>query len=1135
MSDSNEFVPNPEYDPVPPPVAVATGAKMGGNDVARANGQISATVPKKNNNAPIAKTTTENRGRGKRGSGQHPGGQADKPVAAAPTGSAPNSVAPDNAPQQPAKVVNVPERGRSPDPEPDGFLADVLLSLEGPQVWAYALPACADERVHSADTGAVETLPFNLGAVGDCDCTATGCGCVGRERPGLLYGSVHALSLPELVEVLTNRPELYVAAWKFGVEGDICGRYGDAAYYLLPGDEDGPAVNITRHHATMHYTGVYYPHGWLYSGHVQVKTKDGVVSLRARHVMSGENGMTLFKLRFSVDLSNRSVSQVPWRSAISGSDLSADVVIPKGSDSYSGALRYSPVQVARLHTFFGVLLAWDEKGHEVVVSRAIVGKAAKAATGITRDEIGFRTILVKVGREYDRLNNLPEEMKTLAVPMTAALAFTFNLKNETGVYSRMLKDWGTDFHIYEQVRKFRLPYDLGFLLRMTCYSLTVVYSMSILGVLQPAAPFHSLLHRGSLLRSRFFYLTGGLKGPSDDLSPPSDFKWLPKPYFGMFRTYTAVEELPTPSSTISAIRSPPIGLIVATSPEREPENQVQMLKVGFLSFLSASAYKGFGGRWLTSLWTDQKALVPPSKVTPLLPGSACLFTEDCEAPKYAYDAQKNPIDMITEDCVKFEEPMLQVCGIAFSQKVPFHFKTKSQVVERNMLENRCLLERPEVEMGFYEWMCAEFENTAIMKELVREPVEVDYDAWVNHFPGARKRAEMQDALLSLEAEPLDKADAVRSIFVKVEKSGFIGILGMILSAPRHIVGGKPRYLAATGPSIWAIGNRLKEVFDESDVMYYGARTAESCGRALSNQIERLGGLDNVFFVKGDASRMDAHVHRGTLKKEERLFGQMGATPVCLLAIHSQKAICYTVGGLRLVIEGRRVTGDARTSVGNTLEMAFIVWACLVVVLVVATLENDFGELLQGDDSVAVIARQHYSEGFSKNMTDVAVRLGYRMKFETTLYLEEVEFCSRLFWPTADGLVLGAKIGRWLAKAGYMFKSADTLADYRSQMIGHLQDNWFVPLVSDYCRRVIELIPKSSRRYRETGREGREEDYKIHCEKVHEPCVGTYVFASLRYGLTRDHIEEFQRTLAEVRSLPVMIHLAWMDDIMEVDA
>jgi hypothetical protein len=98
----------------------------------------------------------------------------------------------------------------------------------------------------------------------------------------------------------------------------------------------------------------------------------------------------------------------------------------------------------------------------------------------------------------------------------------------------------------------------------------------------------------------------------------------------------------------------------------------------------------------------------------------------------------------------------------------------------------------------------------------------------------------------------------------------------------------------------------------------------------------------------------------------------------------------------------------------------------------------------------VARRDSFDEKDVEAMNATALRLGYRMKFAVRYYLEEVSFCSRLYWPTADGLVLGAKIGRWLFKAGYMFATPTIMADYRSQMIGHLQDNYFVPLVRQYC-------------------------------------------------------------------------------------
>jgi len=1124
------YVPSddPEYAPADVEEPVVTAPKIRFGDFSDDDGDLPAATAQKK----VAKKTKT-----KRDPAWHSGGPADKPVDDPKKESSRSSQAKDDKPA--TQVANVPERGGSPAPESNfGFFWDVLDFLsENKRIWAYALPdfVCGPNAgIHVCDAGGINTLPFSFGGDADCEHTAIGCDCVDPKYPGLLFGSVHALTVLELRDLLDLHPELYVVAWKFGADGAICGKYRDVSYYLKA-TATLPLVHIRRKYETMVYEGDYYPHTWLFSGHLEgVPDMSGRdLQLMAKLVMSDEeSGMTLFKLTkrlARVDVLSCAKTQGSWQSAIAGSDNILDVTIPRGNESYTGALEFGAMRVARLHNFFGILVAWDQQDRPIIVSRAIVGKAARGVLAVSRDEISYRSTVIKVTREYDKLDNLPEDLKALAIPMTTALAFTLTMESEIQVKTRMLKDWGSMFDQFEQLRKFRVPYDLGLTLKLTTCTLSVLYVAWKVGIVQPGAPIAHLGVRLHTLRDKMFYKIG------DDLTPPSDVQWFLRPYFGLVRPWTPAEPRITQVCDIPAVRDPPLGLIVATSPEREPESAVQLLKTGFYGLLATVASTRFGGKWLTSLWTSESALQPTSRVTPLPPGSACLFTEACAAPKYAYDAVKNPIQQVSEDVVKLEDPALLVCGIAFSQKVPFHFKAKSQIVERNMLENRCLLERPEVDVDLYNEMHAKFEREPIMQRVIGTPCIVDYDRWVEHFPSATKRQVMRSALESLLVEPINLNDCVRSIFVKIEKSGFVFPWGMELAAPRHIVGGKPRYLAATGPFIWAMGNRVKDCFGETDEAYYGARTAESCGRALMSQIQAMGGLRNVFFLKGDASRMDAHVHSETLKKEYRLAKQMGAPALCLAAIRLQRAVCYTVGGLRLVIEGRRVTGDARTSVGNTLEMAFICWACMMLTLPHIIFGLDWREMLNGDDSVLVVDKRHYSPDLPDRLNAQALRLGYRMKFELAMYLEDVEFCSRIFWPTADGYVLGAKIGRWLAKAGYMFRSANTMADYRSQMIGHLQDNWFVPLVSDYCRCVIELIPKSNRRYRAKGREGREEDYKIHAEKVHEPCTDTFVFAHLRYGLTRAHIEEFRACLREVHTLPVMLHLEWLDDIMEVDA
>jgi len=114
------------------------------------------------------------------------------------------------------------------------------------------------------------------------------------------------------------------------------------------------------------------------------------------------------------------------------------------------------------------------------------------------------------------------------------------------------------------------------------------------------------------------------------------------------------------------------------------------------------------------------------------------------------------------------------------------------------------------------------------------------------------------------------------------------------------------------------------------------------------------------------------------------------------------------------------------------------------------------------------------------------------------------------------------------KASSMLITQDGLADYRSAIIGHLQDNYHVPFVREYCQRVLEILPVSNSRYVEY------EPHKVHTERAHEYCDETFVFLFQRYGLTRSDLVEWERLLKTITSLPAVLYASWMNVVFDKD-
>jgi hypothetical protein len=195
----------------------------------------------------------------------------------------------------------------------------------------------------------------------------------------------------------------------------------------------------------------------------------------------------------------------------------------------------------------------------------------------------------------------------------------------------------------------------------------------------------------------------------------------------------------------------------------------------------------------------------------------------------------------------------------------------------------------------------------------------------------------------------------------------------------------------------------------------------------------------------------------------------------------------------------RLSGSAQTSIGNSIQTKMI--------LEYATREGPDVEL----------------------MRERAEYLGYRVVFAISYRLSDMEFCSKLFWPTADGLVLGAKIGRFLKKYGTMRITAHTEEDYKASILSALNDNYFVPIVSSVLKRTLQLLA-----HVKLGKVDKDEEYKHHVERRHQMTDETWFMLHDRYGISHLQVAQLEEKLKCVNSLPFNLEIPWFDALVRRD-
>jgi len=435
------------------------------------------------------------------------------------------------------------------------------------------------------------------------------------------------------------------------------------------------------------------------------------------------------------------------------------------------------------------------------------------------------------------------------------------------------------------------------------------------------------------------------------------------------------------------------------------------------------------------------------------------------------------------------------------------------------------------------------------REVVIEPD--DFDEWLAHFP-AKRREEIRKA----RAE-VDKGAPVHSgisMFVKMEllpircaamNVSLIGWRGSkaitgdapARKAPRAIQARHDTLVATVGPHVYAYGRKLKEAWDwrrmaigalanefgKSRLTYTSGLSAEELGRWFDENVAALSGdiHDPVEGLEGDFSNYDGSQRAGAARLEKFLFRGIAQNERKLLTRKTRKGVTH--GRLTYVIQYRRCSGDSQTSCGNSALTGILCLEAMVTNCARAA------AVVQGDDN-AILARRSDIELIAQTLMENCSERGLELKALRRPKLDDLEFCSGVFWPVNGTTIWGLKPGRMFMKTFISRKeltAAEQLAWVRGVAKSVERDTKHIPVARTLVTRMIQLT------------EGFVEmvpvkDYKIHARQGHEPGPDTWLFAARRYQVPTQALQDCEKYLAGVSLGQALTH--WVIDAMiDVDA
>ncbi|WAU86995.1 putative replicase [Johnsongrass umbra-like virus 1] len=273
------------------------------------------------------------------------------------------------------------------------------------------------------------------------------------------------------------------------------------------------------------------------------------------------------------------------------------------------------------------------------------------------------------------------------------------------------------------------------------------------------------------------------------------------------------------------------------------------------------------------------------------------------------------------------------------------------------------------------------------------------EGFLNCYTG-RRRTRYEQAVSDLRLAPLTREDARVSTFIKNEKFNYLAKRDG--TDPRAIQPRKPKYLAAVGTWFKPLEHIMYQDLaqrlygDEALPCIAKGLNAQQTGFVLRQKWDRF--TDPVC-VSLDASRFDLHVSVDALKFTHKLYHKYCQSR------ELQKYLRWTLSNsgvascsetaYKYEVQGRRMSGDMDTALGNCILMVCLTWHML-------TTMNVRHELLDnGDDCLFICNAADVPT--DEQITDFYRQFGFVVKLEgRTSMFERIEFCQTQPVLTATG-------------------------------------------------------------------------------------------------------------------------------------
>lgn len=797
-----------------------------------------------------------------------------------------------------------------------------------------------------------------------------------------------------------------------------------------------------------------------------------------------------------------------------------------GNPKIQAALSGFKISNHSLRVWNGLVVFRGGQEENVVLSAAIV---SAMVTWFYAKEMGpatYRLALSTCRGHYAHVPNLPEAYKERATIITVVLAMSTAAEFETGVLVGALWELQPLIKAHNQAVQFKPPFSVSADTVKACVASTTIS----VGV---ASAF-----------------------PTTLVTTPAVTHSLLLP---------VVSNVLIPLTHATSLSVPPIALawgVISTA---------FSIKWAWDIFVGPGTVTPIASEWSYTVPGDLPAVLPSRTEYPRLnegmyPSDFVFHEPTRHHPRFPGTQRVSPPNTTLAEGtsitvrnvilgVREPPPLLVHSGIAFSV-IPTYFESnQSNLV--SAATNRVLMDTPQPDEGLWEVIASGY-NATVVQSTYFESVDkliVSRQAatrWADKYPVARS-LQFMEAFDRIKASNFILNNKMKkySAFTKTEKLVSLTINNgenttgeLDIKAPRLIHAPSDERLILEGPVCEQVAAYQKAAFTKlqaENFLGLGPRhcSAEVLGEWFGDVIDLAGGPDNVLVLADDGTKWDAHVKEAAIKAQISMlykpafFTNDGVRTHFLVP---EEASANSRLGVKYHMGIQRVTGEAQTDLGNTKLNEAKTLYCLG-----ATFEDppfsgfgkDYFLSCCGDDSIVVATKSYVQRTFGlddptalkRTWAERGLKLGFTLNLQVGP-CGSLDFCSKWFYPVDGSYILGGKIGRTLARAGFFLdlKNEQTIL---SAATGCLQDNFHVPFLKEYFQKVIELAP---------GRlGGRPQPHGFHAARKTPYDDTTWDFVTSKYGLTKQDLEDFQTLLNTCVTLPVVIDWPCFLRCLEIDA